>query len=70
MHLTRHQIITEPSKGLSPTALCGQVMASVGRIGIQPFSPVAWELSDTSVAMKSLGLQSDPFFGQELARDQ
>jgi len=31
MHLTRHRRITEPSKRLSPTALCGQVMASVGR---------------------------------------
>jgi hypothetical protein len=29
IHLTRHQRITELSKGLSPSTLCGQVMASV-----------------------------------------
>jgi len=32
MHLTRLRRFTEPSKRLSPTALCGQVMASVGRM--------------------------------------
>jgi len=32
MHLTRLRRFTEPSKSLSPTALCGQVMASVIRI--------------------------------------
>jgi len=33
IHLTRHQRITELSKGLSPSTLCGQVMASVRKIG-------------------------------------
>jgi len=32
MHLTRHRRITEPSKRLSPSACCEQVMASVIRI--------------------------------------
>jgi len=47
MHLTRLRRFTEPSKRLSPTALCGQVMASVSQSTWLDLYLEAWESTRT-----------------------